>query len=70
MTDRVTVDVEYVRLVARMRQAQAQFFRTGNRSLIEHCRALEKEVDEHTGRILSGQLLFAFESEGSRDGGP
>lgn len=55
--------LEFVRLVADMRNAQRRYFRTRSTADLDHSKRLEKRVDEAIKRELDGQQSL-FDEEG------
>lgn len=47
--------IDFVRLVAEMRTAQREFFRTRSTAALDRSRSLERRVDEALRRELDGQ---------------
>ena len=49
---------EFEQLVAEMRKAQKDFFRTRNYKILEKSKELEKQVDQYLDEQVNGPDLF------------
>ncbi len=54
-TNRLTYDIEIINLVAKMRLAQTEYFRTRDKQVLAKYKALEKQVDQEIFLLLNPQ---------------
>lgn len=52
---------EYISLVYETRQAQKEYFKTRNKSVLADSKALERRLDEETTRLMFSSNPYPFD---------